>query len=134
MLDYIWNLRLKIKFKNHLIDNATFRLHYQCTTALLCLASCLQSAKQYFGNPIQCLIPDKISADVFNIFCWIHGTFTLPSRLTGRQGADYIYPGVGPDKTSTLVDRDLIEVTRGGDELRHAWYQWVTFILFFQVK
>jgi len=131
MLDYILALKIKPKFKN-LIDNTTFRLHYKFTTWMLIVASALQSAKQYFGNPIQCLVPDKISADVFNTFCWIHGTFTLPSHLTGKQGADYIYPGVGPYAAGTRGDRDLIEVTREGDEIRHAWYQWVTFILFLQ--
>merc|ERR1711942_302544 len=30
------------------------------------------------------------------------------------------------------ADSDLIEVTEDGDEIRHAWYQWVVFVLFFQ--
>ena len=38
---------------------------------------------------------------------------------------------------STLLpstfDRDLVSVTEEGDEVRHAWYQWVVFVLFFQV-
>merc|ERR1712096_551080 len=29
-------------------------------------------------------------------------------------------------------DPNLVEVTEEGDEIRHAWYQWVVFVLFFQ--
>ena len=34
---------------------------------------------------------------------------------------------------SSLHDTDLVAVTEEGDEIRHAWYQWVVFVLFFQV-
>ena len=34
---------------------------------------------------------------------------------------------------SSLHDSDLVSVTEEGDEIRHAWYQWVVFVLFFQV-
>ena len=72
-----------------------------------------------------------VPGGMMNTYCWIHGTFTLPSQLTGRKGLDYPHPGVGPYPSTT--DRDLVEVTPDGDEIRHAWYQWVIFILFAQV-
>ena len=31
-----------------------------------------------------------------------------------------------------VEDRHLVAVTEDGDEIRHAWYQWVVFVLFFQ--
>ena len=126
---------------------------------------------------------------VFKTYCWIHGTFTLPSQLTGgaystlltllsshwhfplrwrvfmepwslvalnyacnpqagRAGTTPTLasaPTPGPTighllaliSLSTLLpstfDRDLVSVTEEGDEVRHAWYQWVVFVLFFQV-
>ena len=100
MLDVVRNFKHSFEFRRNVIDNYTFRLHYQFTTALLCLASALQSAKQYFGTPIQCLVPDKISPDLIHSVCWTQGTFSLD----------------------------------GSQEVRHAWYQWVTFILLLQVK
>ena len=32
-----------------------------------------------------------------------------------------------------MDDPDLISVTEDGDEIRHAWYQWVAFVLVLQV-
>ena len=32
-----------------------------------------------------------------------------------------------------MDDPDLIAVTEDGDEIRHAWYQWVAFVLVLQV-
>ena len=91
-----------------------------------------------------------------NTYCWIRGTFTIPSQLTGRQGIDFPHPGVGPPVSGSLdavsgpgtypkdaagplsteelrgIDTNLIEVTEHGDEIRHAWYQWVCFVLCLQ--
>jgi len=132
MLSFLGGFSRYVKFKTCLIDNATFRLHYQVTFGLLCLASLLQTAKQYFGDPIDCIV-DGVPGSVFKTYCWIHGTFTLPSQLTGRMGVDHPHPGVGPyPSRANNVDRDLVEVTPEGDEIRHAWYQWVVFVLFFQ--
>ncbi|XP_023329396.1 innexin inx2 isoform X2 [Eurytemora carolleeae] len=116
-------------FKDCLIDNMTFRLHYQYTFAVLILASILNTAKQYFGDPIDCIV-EGVPSSVFNSYCWIHGTFTLPAQLTGRLGVDFPHPGVGPYPVT--ADRGLVKVTEEGDEIRHAWYQWVVFVLFFQ--
>lgn len=69
--------------KNCLIDNTTFRLHYRVTFLFLVVASFLQTAKQYFGSPIDCDV-SGVPGDLFNTFCWIHGTFTLPAQLAGR--------------------------------------------------
>ena len=130
MLTFFEGVGGHLKFKTGLIDNLTFRLHYQYTFAVLLIACLLQTAQQYLGNPIDCDV-DGVPGDLFNTFCWIHGTFTLPSQLTGRKGLDYPHPGIGPYPSTT--DRDLVEVTPEGDEIRHAWYQWVIFILFAQV-
>jgi len=130
MLGYLGDFKGLVKFKKCLIDNTTFRLHYQYTFAVLCLGSLLNTANQYFGNPIDCIV-DGVPGSIFNTYCWIHGTFTLPSQLTGRKGRDFPHPGVGP-YPRIEDDPNLVEVTEEGDEIRHAWYQWVVFVLFFQ--
>ena len=38
------------------IDNAVFRLHYKGTVILLILFSAMLTAKQYFGDPIDCFV------------------------------------------------------------------------------
>jgi len=132
MLAFFSDFKGRLKFNGCLIDNTTFRLHYQYTFMFLCIASLLQTARQYFGEPIDCNVDDGVSQTVFNTFCWIHGTFTLPSQLTGRIGRDHPHPGVGPYPSTSSHDRDLVRVTSDGNEIRHAWYQWVVFVLFLQ--
>jgi len=130
------------RFKKSVIDNTTFRLHYRTTFAFLVLASLLTTANQFIGAPIQCIV-DGIPGGIMNTYCWIHGTFTVPRQLTGRVGTDIPHPGVGPlapppggdaaaDASANPEDINLVDVTEDGEEIRHAWYQWVCFVLFLQ--
>jgi hypothetical protein len=57
----------------------------------------------------------------------------LSIYFPGKKGVDFPHPGVGP-YPSSRPDPWLVKVTDEGDEIRHAWYQWVVFVLFFQVK
>ena len=54
-------------------------------------------------------------------YCWIHGTFSIPSKWTGVQGGDIVYPGV----SAGFNDEQ-------GDHVYHKYYQWVLYVLFFQ--
>lgn len=139
------------KFRKSYIDNTTFRLHYRVTFGILLMASMLTTANKLWLGNISCIV-DGVSGGIMNTYCWIQGTFTVPSQLTGRQGYDYPHPGVGPPTSDLrgpgtypekagplsseelLVDNDpnLLGVTEFGDEIRHAWYQWVSFTLCFQ--
>jgi len=71
---------------------------------------------------------------MMNTYCWIHGTFTIPSQLTGVTGEDVPHPGVAPKSNRQRNEEEPGHVswTQEGDEIRHAWYQWVCFILAFQ--
>jgi len=81
--------------------------------------SLIVSAKQYVGNPIDCIHSKDIPEDVLNTFCWIHSTYTIPSAFWKRIGFDVAHPGV--DKT---LDPD--------ERRYHKYYQWVCFCLFLQ--
>lgn len=118
------------------------------TFGILLVASVFATANNFIsGSNISCIV-DGVSGSIMNTYCWIQGTFTVPSQLTGRQGYDYPHPGVGPptselrgpgtylEKAGPLSteelsgeDPNLIRVTEFGDEIRHAWYQWTTFML-----
>ena len=54
-------------------------------------------------------------------------TACLLLLFAGRKGHEFPHPGVGP-----YPDPHLVQVTDEGDEIRHAWYQWVVFVLFLQ--
>ena len=83
--------------------------------------SLIVSAKQYVGNPIDCIHTRDIPEEVFNTYCWIHSTYTIPSAFWKRIGFDVAHPGV--DKTIDPEERRY-----------HKYYQWVCFCLFFQVR
>ena len=48
-------------------------------------------------------------------YCWIHSTFSIPSRVAGEDGYDRAHAGVAPH--SDLED--------GQDVRYHKYYQWV---------
>jgi len=81
--------------------------------------SLIVSAKQYVGNPIDCIHSKDIPEEVLNTYCWIHSTYTIPSAFWKRIGFDVAHPGV--DKTIDPEERRY-----------HKYYQWVCFCLFFQ--
>jgi hypothetical protein len=56
-------------------------------------------------------------------YCWIHSTFSVPSRWVGRQGHDTPHPGISP----------IGDLKAGEDVKYHKYYQWVCFVLFLQV-
>jgi len=55
-------------------SNTVFKLFSKVTVGLCVIASILVASSEYIGSPITCLpSTDRIPADVFNAFCWIHG-------------------------------------------------------------
>ena len=82
---------------------------------ILITASALVTAKQYIGDPIDCIV-EEIPQGVMDTYCWIHSTFSV----TPTNASSQAHPGVG-------VGHEAL------DEFRyHKYYQWVCFTLFFQ--
>jgi len=105
------------------IDTNTFRLHYKATVLFFVTASLLVTSGQYLGDPIDCIV-DGVPSGLMDTYCWIHSTFSIPSRWTGKVGVggDVPHPAVAP--MSDLED---------GTEVKyHKYYQWVAFVLFLQ--
>jgi hypothetical protein len=55
-------------------------------------------------------------------YCWIHSTFSIPTRWVGKQGTHNPHPGVSP----------LADLKEGSEVKYHKYYQWVCFVLFLQ--
>ena len=119
MLEIFRELRGLLRVSHVHIDSWVFRLHYSVTTTCMFAFSLIVSAKQYVGNPIDCIHSKDIPEDVLNTFCWIHSTYTIPSAFWKRIGFDVAHPGV--DKT---LDPD--------ERRYHKYYQWVVFVLTLQ--
>ena len=55
------------------------QLHYRATFVVLLVCMMLVSTRQFIGDPIDC-IADGVPGGTLNLFCWIHSTFSVPSR------------------------------------------------------
>lgn len=102
------------------IDTTIFRICTKAMFIILIAFSVLVTSKQYIGDPIDCIVSEKISQKVMDSFCWISSTHTLLNRLVGIVGKDIAQPGVA----SQSGYGDMIKY--------HRYYQWVCFALFFQ--
>ena len=71
------------KFDTIKIDNNVFRLHYKGTLLVMACACILVTTNQYIGDPIDCIV-DGIPGGMMDTYCWIHSTFSIPSRYVIR--------------------------------------------------
>ncbi|CAL1301930.1 unnamed protein product [Larinioides sclopetarius] len=120
-MDLFSSLKSFFKANNSTIDNYVFRLHYKATATVLVAFSVLVTARQYIGDPIDCIGPskDQLPENLLDTFCWIHSTFSVPSAWKEKIGVDVPYPGVANSKEHS-------------DRKYHAYYQWVCFVLLLQ--
>lgn len=111
------------KPKAYTIDNFAFKLHYRVTTLMLLLATVLVTSRQYIGEHIRCISDSGVANHVMNTFCFFTATFTVVKHLNDSLlDSEYLaHPGVGPIGTNS---EEPIK--------RHAYYQWVPFVLFGQ--
>ncbi|KAH9380017.1 hypothetical protein HPB48_006165 [Haemaphysalis longicornis] len=116
VLGIFGGLRRFLRLRHVKIDNCVFRLHWMVTSSLLVAFSLLVSARQYVGDPIECMPPaSNFPMNVLNSYCWIHSTFTMPTALNKRLGVDVPHPG--------------IDNSAGSERRYTAYYQWVALVL-----
>ncbi|XP_049775888.1 innexin inx7 isoform X1 [Schistocerca cancellata] len=113
------NIKFKVKLVS--IDNLVFKLHYRVTFVLLLVCTILVTSRQYIGEHIRCINDNGVPNNVIETFCFFTSTYTVvrhldPSAVLSGGG---MLPGVGPD-------------AEGEPVVRHAYYQWVPFVLFLQ--
>jgi len=111
------------------IDNFAFKLHYRGTFVVLLVCMMLVSARQFIGDPINC-IADGVPGGTLDLYCWIHSTFSVPSRW-GKVSEEY---GEGnPHEVAKNNPHPGIAPVEPGEEVvYHKYYQWVVFVLFLQ--
>ena len=62
------------RFLYFLSMNENLIISFQATFVILLTASTLVTAKQYIGDPIDCIVED-VPQGVMDTYCWIHSTF-----------------------------------------------------------
>nr|CAD7568996.1 unnamed protein product [Timema californicum] len=107
------------KLHSYTIDSPIFKLHYKVTVGILIGFCVMLAARQYVGDPIECIDANHVGKDILNMFCWIHSTYSVHSAFLLQIGLDIPYPGVENSR-------------RSNDHKVHHFYQWVAFCLFFQ--
>ena len=120
MLHLFLGLKSLVKVRRYHTDGSVFRLHYKATVMCLLAFTFIVTSRQYVGTPIMCVHTRDVPKEVLNTYCWIHPTYTLSSAHWKRVGVDVPHPGV--DKTRDEKDKKHVK-----------YYQWVGFLLFFQV-
>ncbi|KAH8315490.1 hypothetical protein KR074_006957 [Drosophila pseudoananassae] len=65
-----------LQFKSIRIYDPVFTIHSKCTVVILLTCSLLLSARQYFGDPIQCISEEK-NIEYIQSYCWTMGTYIL---------------------------------------------------------
>ncbi|XP_064457652.1 innexin inx1-like isoform X3 [Ornithodoros turicata] len=114
LLNLFGGLRRLLRRRTVSIDNCVFRLHWLVTSLVLVTFSLLITARQYVGEPIECVPPsDDFPMSVLNTYCWIHSTFTIPSAFVKKVGVEVAHPGV--DNSGSWFQ----------DKRYTAYYQWV---------
>ncbi|XP_049769058.1 innexin inx2-like [Schistocerca cancellata] len=99
------------------VDNWACWLHHGLTFAALLLCSVVVSARQYVGDPIDCLFRGAGEHRTLDAYCWVQSTFTSARALDPDE--ERAHPGVGPEAP--------------GEPMRHhAYYRWVCYVLLFQ--
>ena len=121
MLHLFLGLKSLVKVSRFHTDCSVFRLHYRVTVMVLLAFTFIVTSRQYIGAAIMCVHTEEIPKEVLNTYCWIHPTYTLSSAHWKRVGIDVPHPGV--DKTRDARDKKHVK-----------YYQWVGFLLFFQVR
>lgn len=116
-----WASSVSIQLQDIVTDNAIFRIHNVFTAVLLMTFSVIITANQFVGNPISCIVKGVPTHPV-NTYCWITSTFTMPDAFRREVGIEVAHPGVANDHGEEAVKR------------YHSYYQWVCFVLFFQVR
>lgn len=124
MYDVFGSIRGLLKIDTVSIDNNIFRLHYKGTMFLLVAFSLLITQKQYFGDPIDCIV-EGVNANIMDTYCWIHSTFTIPALTGAEVGEEVPHPGIANPSIHRPDNQHEIR--------HHKYYQWVTLFLYLQV-
>nr|XP_045616204.1 innexin inx2-like [Procambarus clarkii] len=126
MHDVFGGIRNLMKIGSLHIDNNVFRLHYKATMFILVAFSLLITQKQYFGDPIDCLV-EGVDAEIMDTYCWIHSTYTIPSLAGAEVGVDVAHPGVAGNTVIGMGGEGVKQEIK-----HHKYYQWVTLFLYLQ--
>jgi len=107
-------------------EGTILRFHFRGTAMLILICCLMVTCTEWIsgtGSIIDCMHGGAVPDNVINMFCYIQGTFSVPTHWRDHDteiGYDVSQTGVGPYNPA----KDYIEVKQ--------YYQWVPFVLFLQ--
>lgn len=144
LIDFAEIKNFVVKRRGCTIDGLVFRLHYRATVIILVGFCLMVTAKQFFGQPMECISDFATgegkdqNAKILNRYCFISTTFSVNTAWRKEVGEEVPYPGVdnvhggkGGLKKEGKSGED--QSTKNTSEVTyHAYYQWVCFVLLLQ--
>lgn len=121
-------IRKLMKWEKVAIDNMAFRLHYKVTMLLFLGFVVMVTAKQHFGDPIDCHMDNAaspIQPKVMNSWCWLTGTYT--NEFLSQDSLDECLK-----HHSMYICRLGHFNPRKHRKIHHSYYQWVSWVIFGQ--
>src|SRR5699024_8273731 len=94
--------------------------------------SLLITARQYFGEPINCLEKVGIPQPVLDTYCWLHATYSNEAAWRKVVGREVAYPGVDKDAQKRGYNDQPWSAASSSTRTYHSYYQWVWAVLFLQ--
>ncbi|KAK5649774.1 hypothetical protein RI129_000803 [Pyrocoelia pectoralis] len=117
--------------RTYTIDHFAFKLHYRVNALIFLAATALVTSRQYIGEHIRCIRDDGVPSNVMDTFYFFTATYSrkylkIVKHLNSSMlNAKFIaHRGVGPVGPLGVNSEEPIR--------RHAYYQWVPFVLFAQ--
>jgi len=111
-----------LELKQVSIDNWSFKLFYKVTTSLLLVCSVLVTARQFFGEPIQCdagAASDGVEKDVLNSYCWMYSTWNIPPNYKGACSGGKDFDSISHEEWTSHQTSIVY----------NSYYQWVPLYL-----
>ncbi|KAH8342636.1 hypothetical protein KR067_005989 [Drosophila pandora] len=99
-----------LQFKSIRIYDSVFTIHSKCTVVILLTCSLLLSARQYFGDPIQCISEEK-NIEYIQSYCWTMGTYIL--KLDNYSEKQLQLPPPPQETSSSGSDSDSASSSTG---------------------
>jgi len=132
-MDIVGQFRDIWKLKVTNTSNAVFRLHGKFSVAIFLVFAVLVSAKQYFGDPIDCFVSNPNNKVSIDKYCWIIGTYTSKKGFTGevrssKKCGDILWRF--PGKLDEMLGMGLAVAKE--DRYNQKYYQWVVFVFILQ--
>ena len=118
---YCYDQAIRRKSNRQSIRARSFweKIIYQNCISILSLIFIHSYELVYF---LDCIHTKDVPDDVFDLYCWIHSTYTIPRALSLHVGSEVAHPGVMASNVGEEEERRYV-----------SYYQWVGFCLFFQV-